>query len=54
MIAASPVQSPLMFQVNQQLVARAIEEWDEAGEGSYPCFLIKFVHCCWREKARWN
>jgi len=47
-------EGKLMFAVNQQLVGRAIEEWDKRGSGSYACYLLKFAHCYWVEVGRWN
>ena len=47
-------ENSLMYEVNQQLIGRAIEEWDRRGEGSFACFLLRFVHIYWVEKVRYN
>ena len=47
-------QISLMFSINQQLVRRAIEGWDRKRCGSFPCYLLRFVHIYWKEIARFN
>ncbi len=53
-IADTEKQISLMYEINQRLVRRAIEEWDKGGEGHFGCFLIKFVHVYWKDVARRN